>query len=71
MDIITIELQGDQQVLRLPAGMAFEGITQLEISKAGDIMFLRPARLHWIRNGTHHDIIENGNDKKGECIEEK
>ncbi|MNG45641.1 hypothetical protein D3C79_34790 [compost metagenome] len=47
MKIIPIEQHGDQQRICLPEGMKFDGITSLEIDKAGDIIIIRPARLHW------------------------
>ncbi len=47
MRTVSIFMNGRNQALRLPKDMAFEGIGELEISKEGDVITLRPARPSW------------------------
>lgn len=47
MRTVTIFKQGKSQVVRLPADMAYEGVEELEISREGDVISLRPVRPSW------------------------
>ena len=44
---VSIFMNGRNQAVRLPQDMAFDGIRELEISKEGDVITLRPARPSW------------------------
>lgn len=47
MRTIPIEtLEGDQ-VVHLPADMAYKGVVELAISREGDVVTLRPVRPSW------------------------
>lgn len=47
MRIVSIFKNGSNQAVRLPADMAYEGVGELEISREGDVITLRPARPSW------------------------
>lgn len=39
---------GKNQAVRLPKDFEFEGISEVEITKEGDAVILRPARKTWV-----------------------
>ena len=45
---ISIFKNGRNQAIRLPKDMEFEGVTELEISRKGNTLVLRPARPDWL-----------------------
>lgn len=47
MRTVSIFKNGKNQAIRLPADMAYNGIGELEISRVGDVITLRPARPSW------------------------
>lgn len=47
MRTVSIFKNGKNQAIRLPNDMAYEGIGELEISREGDVITLRPARPSW------------------------
>ncbi|QXI26368.1 type II toxin-antitoxin system VapB family antitoxin [Pseudomonas vanderleydeniana] len=47
MRTVSIFKNGKNQAVRLPADMAYDGVGELEISRAGDVITLRPARPSW------------------------
>ncbi|MFI8483039.1 type II toxin-antitoxin system VapB family antitoxin [Pseudomonas sp. NPDC078700] len=47
MRIVSIFKNGKNQAVRLPTDMAYEGVGQLEISREGDVITLRPVRPSW------------------------
>nr|WP_288358135.1 type II toxin-antitoxin system VapB family antitoxin [uncultured Pseudomonas sp.] len=47
MRTVSIFMKGRNQAVQLPLDMAFDGIAELEISKEGDVITLRPARPSW------------------------
>lgn len=47
MRTVSIFKNGKNQAVRLPTDMAYEGIGELEISREGDVITLRPARPSW------------------------
>lgn len=47
MRTVSIFMNGTNQAVRLPQDMAYDGINELEISKEGDVITLRPARPSW------------------------
>lgn len=47
MRTVSIFKNGKNQAIRLPADMAYEGIGELEITREGDVITLRPARPSW------------------------
>lgn len=47
MRTVSIFMNGGNQAIQLPQDMAFDGIGELEISKEGDVITLRPARPSW------------------------
>ncbi|SDM95126.1 type II toxin-antitoxin system VapB family antitoxin [Vreelandella arcis] len=47
MRTVSIFKNGKNQAVRLPNDMAYEGIGELEISREGDVITLRPARPSW------------------------
>ncbi|WP_420842119.1 type II toxin-antitoxin system VapB family antitoxin [Halorhodospira abdelmalekii] len=44
---MSIFKNGKNQAVRLPADMAYDGVGELEITKEGDVITLRPARPSW------------------------
>lgn len=44
---VAIFNNGKNQAIRLPVDMSFEGVSELEISRDGDVITLRPARPDW------------------------
>ena len=47
MRTVSIFKNGKNQAVRLPTDMSYEGIGELEISREGDVITLRPARPSW------------------------
>lgn len=47
MRTVSIFKNGKNQAVRLPADMAYEGVGELEISREGDVITLRPVRPSW------------------------
>lgn len=45
---VAIIKNGKSQVIRLPADMSYEGVGELEISRQGDVITLRPVRPGWL-----------------------
>lgn len=48
MRTVSIFKNGKSQAIRLPSDMAFEGVGELEITRNGDTITLRPVRPSWI-----------------------
>lgn len=47
MRTVSIFKNGKNQAIRFPADMSYEGVGELEISRNGDIITLRPVRPNW------------------------
>ncbi|HIH7257033.1 TPA: type II toxin-antitoxin system VapB family antitoxin [Pseudomonas aeruginosa] len=47
MRTVSIIKNGNNQAVRLPTDMAYEGVRELEISREGDVITLRPVRPSW------------------------
>lgn len=47
MRIVPVLKIGKGQAVCLPADMAYEGVEELEISRDGDVIALRPVRPSW------------------------
>jgi antitoxin VapB len=48
MRTVAIFKNGKNQAIRFPADMAYQGVGELEISRSGDTITLRPVRPSWI-----------------------
>jgi len=48
MRTVAIFRNGNNQAVRLPSDMAYEGIDKLEIRRSGDTITLRPLRPGWL-----------------------
>ena len=48
MRTVSIFTNGKNQAVRLPRDMEFEEVRELEITKKGDIITLRPLRPDWL-----------------------
>jgi len=48
MRTVSIFKNGKNQAIRLPADMAYHGINELEITRSGTTITLRPARPDWL-----------------------
>lgn len=48
MRTVSIFKNGKNQAVRLPADMAYEGVGELEITRNGDTITLRPVRPSWL-----------------------
>lgn len=48
MRTVSIFKNGKNQSIRLPDDMAYEGIDELEITRIGDTITLRPVRPNWL-----------------------
>lgn len=48
MRTVSIFRNGKNQAVRLPKDMEFDGVTELEITREGDAVILRPARPDWM-----------------------
>lgn len=44
---VSLFMNGKNQAIRLPVDMAYEGVNELEISREGDVITLRPVRPGW------------------------
>ncbi|MFA5522582.1 MAG: AbrB/MazE/SpoVT family DNA-binding domain-containing protein [Castellaniella sp.] len=47
MHTVTIRKDGKDQIIELPADIVYKGVKELEISRDGDVITLRPARPSW------------------------
>ena len=47
MTTVSIFRNRSNQAIRIPRGMEFEGVTELEVSRVGDVLTLRPVRPTW------------------------
>jgi len=47
MRTVSILKTGNHQAIHLPSDMAFDGVGELEITRTGDTITLRPARPDW------------------------
>lgn len=47
MRTVSIFKNSRNQAIRIPKDMEFQGVVELEISKQGDTLVLRPARPSW------------------------
>ncbi|WP_439899086.1 type II toxin-antitoxin system VapB family antitoxin [Pseudomonas gingeri] len=47
MRTVSISKNGKNQAIRLPNDMAYEGVGELEITRNGDVITLRPVRPSW------------------------
>lgn len=47
MRTVSLFKNGANQAVRLPKDMQFDGVQELEISKQGDVVTLRPVRPSW------------------------
>jgi len=47
MRTVSIFKNGNNQAIRLPVDMAYDGVAELEISRSGDVITLRPLRPDW------------------------
>lgn len=48
MRTVSIFKNGKNQAIRFPADMSYEGVGELEITRNGDIITLRPVRPSWL-----------------------
>lgn len=48
MRTVSIFKNGKNQAIRLPNDMAYEGVGELEITRNGDTITLRPVRPSWL-----------------------
>jgi|GEM_PF-497143 len=48
MRTVSIFKNGKNQAVRLPADMAYEGVSELEISREGNVITLKPVRKSWL-----------------------
>lgn len=47
MRTVSIFKNGKSQEIHLPADMSYEGVEELEITRNGDVITLRPVRPSW------------------------
>jgi antitoxin VapB len=47
MRTVSIFQNRNNQALRIPADMRYEGVTELEVNKVGNTLILRPHRPSW------------------------
>ncbi len=45
---VSIFRNGKNQAIRLPKDMEYEGVSELEITREGDVIILRPVRPNWL-----------------------
>lgn len=48
MRTVSIFKNGKTQAIRLPTDMSYEGVVELEITRSGDTITLRPVRASWL-----------------------
>jgi len=48
MRTVSIFTKCNRQIIRLPKDMEYQGVTNLQITKNGDIITLSPARPNWL-----------------------
>jgi len=48
MRTVSIFKNGKNQAIRLPADMAYEGVSELEITRNGNVITLKPVRPNWL-----------------------
>ncbi|MGL9736513.1 MAG: type II toxin-antitoxin system VapB family antitoxin [Symbiopectobacterium sp.] len=47
MRIVSVFKNSNNRAIRLPRNINFEGVTELEIAREGDTLFLRPIKPSW------------------------
>jgi len=47
MRTVPIFKNGNHQIICLPEDMAYDGVAELEITRSGDVITLRPLRPSW------------------------
>ncbi|RMX08859.1 AbrB family transcriptional regulator [Corticibacter populi] len=47
MRTVSLFMNGKNQAIRLPVDMAYEDVRELEITREGDVITLRPVRPGW------------------------
>lgn len=47
MRTVSLFMNGKNQAIRLPVDMAYDDVRELEISREGDVITLRPVRPGW------------------------
>ncbi len=47
MRTVSIFINGNNRAVRLPRDMDFDGVNELEISRDGDTLLLRPVKPSW------------------------
>jgi len=53
MRTVAILKNGNNQAIPLPYDMAYEGVNELEITRIGDTITLRPHRPNWLSLADH------------------
>jgi len=48
MRTVSVFKNGKHQAIRLPADMAYKGVSELEISREGNVITLKPVRKSWL-----------------------
>lgn len=48
MRIVSIFKNGNNQAIRFPTDMSYEGVGELEITRSGDTITLHPVRPSWL-----------------------
>ena len=70
MRTVSIFKNGENQAVRLPKDMEFEGVSELEIVKDGNSLILRPARLSWISLADYETADDDFLQNREDIIEE-
>lgn len=71
MRTVALFKNGRNQAIRLPKEFEFQGVSELEITREGDALVLRPARKSWVSFATvdkadsdflieREDVVESG-----------
>ncbi|WP_337840728.1 type II toxin-antitoxin system VapB family antitoxin [Rheinheimera sp.] len=47
MKTASLFINGRNQAVRIPKELEFEGVSEVEISREGDVLILRPVRPSW------------------------
>lgn len=71
MKVAALFINGRSQAVRIPKELEFEGVAEVEITREGDSLILRPARKTWSSFsevaltdadflGERSDVVEDG-----------
>lgn len=70
MKIASLFKNGRNQAVRLPKDFEFKGISEVEITKEGDAVVLRPSRKTWLSYADTEKVDDDFLSEREDVLEE-